>query len=62
MTGGAVAQESDEQKRLKEKHEKKAAAKFVSFGKWVLDYDQARARASAEGKLIFAYFTRSYAR
>ena len=28
---------------------------------WTHDYDQARERAQKEGKLIFAYFTRSYA-
>jgi len=28
---------------------------------WTFDYDAARERAREEGKLIFAYFTRSYA-
>lgn len=27
---------------------------------WSADYDQARERAKKDGKLIFAYFTRSY--
>ncbi len=29
---------------------------------WFTDFDQARALAKAEGKLLFTYFTRSYAR
>lgn len=28
---------------------------------WIADYDEARAQAKKDGKLIFAYFTRSYA-
>jgi hypothetical protein len=31
------------------------------FEGWLTDYDAARARARKDGKLILAYFTRSYA-
>jgi len=34
---------------------------FVKNAAWVTDYEEARTRAKAENKLIFAYFTRSYA-
>ncbi|MDJ0975740.1 MAG: hypothetical protein QNJ98_14865 [Planctomycetota bacterium] len=44
------------------KYEEKIAKPFVAHGAWVLDYDEARERAAKEQKLIFAYFTRSYAR
>lgn len=39
----------------------KLAAPFLKNGTWVTDYDTARERAAKEGKLIFAYFTRSFA-
>ena len=41
--------------------EKKMAKEFVKNAAWETDYDKARERAAADGKLIFAYFTRSYA-
>ncbi|HMQ22224.1 MAG TPA: hypothetical protein PKE00_07020 [Planctomycetota bacterium] len=42
-------------------YEEALAEPFVKKGSWMIDYDAARARAKEEGKLIFAYFTRSYA-
>ena len=44
------------------KYEKKIAKEFVAHGGWIVDYDEAREKAAKEKKLIFAYFTRSYAR
>ncbi len=46
---------------LEERLQKKLESPFLKNAPWVLDYDQARAKAKAEGKVIFAYFTRSYA-
>jgi hypothetical protein len=46
---------------LLEKYEKKIAKPFVAHGGWIVDYDAALAKAEAEKKMIFAYFTRSYA-
>jgi hypothetical protein len=46
---------------LEEKLQKKLAKPFVKNAAWELDYDAARKRASESGKLILAYFTRSYA-
>ena len=54
------AQGSDEQAELRAKYEEKIAKDFVSYGAWQLDYDAVRAKAAEEGKLIFAYFSRSY--
>lgn len=45
---------------LQTKLEAKLAKPFVAHGNWILDYDEARKIAKEEGKLIFAYFTRSY--
>lgn len=46
---------------LQAKFEEKLAKKFVRFGGWETDYDAARQRAEAEGKVLFVYFSRSYA-
>ncbi|MDJ0972961.1 MAG: hypothetical protein QNJ98_00700 [Planctomycetota bacterium] len=47
---------------LQKKYEEKIAKPFVAHGGWSVDYDEARERAAKEQKLIFTYFTRSYAR
>lgn len=46
---------------LKDKYEEKLAQSFVKKGGWIADFDAAKERAATEGKLIFAYFSRSYA-
>ena len=46
---------------LKQKRTEKLAKPVFQKAPWVHDYDQAREQAKKEGKLIFAYFTRSYA-
>lgn len=46
---------------LEEKRDAKLKKPFVSAAPWILDYDKAREAAKASGKLVFAYFTRSYA-
>jgi opacity protein-like surface antigen len=64
LTGSAFSQEVEKQAELQAelqaKYEKKIAKEFISYGNWMLDYDAARAKAKAEGKLLFTYFTRSY--
>ena len=42
------------------KFEKKVAEPWVAKGGWILDFEEAKALAAKENKLIFAYFTRSY--
>jgi hypothetical protein len=61
LSTGAHAQDSPEQQKHKRNYEKALTAEFISFGGWVTDYDVARERAKKEGKLIFTFFSRSYA-
>ena len=46
---------------LEIKLEKKLAAPFATKVKWFTDLEKARAEAKKADKVIFAYFTRSYA-
>lgn len=55
----AFAQGNDE--AMKAKKAKKLAAGWVTNNPWVQDYDAAMAKAEESNKLIFGYFTRSYA-
>jgi len=52
----ALAEESLEQKR-----DKKLKSEYLKKAAWITDYDKARAEAEKSGKLIFAFFSRSYA-
>ena len=58
LASSASAQSSQED--LVAKREAKLAADWIKLADWVLDYDEARAKAKDSGKPIFAYFTRSY--
>jgi hypothetical protein len=55
MSAPALAQTSNEEKLAE-----KMAKPFISNAAWETDYAKAKERAAADGKLIFAYFTRSY--
>jgi hypothetical protein len=55
-----LAQDSSPEE-LVAKLEEKLAKPFVAEGPWMLDYEAALAQASAEDKLLFVYYTRSYA-
>jgi hypothetical protein len=46
---------------LTAKRTEKLAKPVFTKAPWVTDYDQAREQAKKENKLVFAYFTRSYA-
>lgn len=46
---------------LKAKYEEKLSHEFIPHGGWITDYDQARERAREQGKVLFVYFSRSYA-
>ena len=61
LGGAALGQKPDKQAEYRASYEKKLAKEFISYGNWMLDYDAARAKAKAEGKLLFTYFSRSYA-
>ena len=45
---------------LEERRDKKLKDPFLSKASWITDYDKAREASRKTGKLIFAYFTRSY--
>lgn len=62
MSGAVSAQQQYPQDEMKANYEAKLAKEFVAFGGWITDYDQARALAAKEKKLLFTYFTRSYAK
>lgn len=49
------------QEDLIDKREKKLAKEVFHTNPWVFDYDAARAQAKEQNKLLFTYFTRSYA-
>lgn len=55
---GASAQDPQD---LAKKRDEKLAAEWIKKGGWITDYDQALAEAKKSDKIIFAYFTRSYA-
>lgn len=46
---------------FEDKYKAKLESPFVKNAAWVTDYDEARKQAKEGNKLIFAYFTRSYA-
>lgn len=49
------------QEELKQLRTEKLAKPVFQKAEWLTDYDKARETAKQQGKLIFAYFTRSYA-
>jgi len=62
----AAAQDPAAEKKAKQQADFKAKLEaklkepwLVDYG-WITDYDKAREKASAEKKLVVAYFTRSY--
>ena len=58
VAGRAWAQQSQEE--LVKKRDAKLAEEWLKGGGWITDYDTVREEAKKSGKLIFAYFTRSY--
>ena len=63
LAGAATAQDGDvvDDPAMVEKRDAKLKAKFIQNADWITDYDKARADAKKNGKLIFGYFTRSFA-
>ena len=48
------------QEQLKQNRANKVAEKWFTEAGWIDDYDVAREKAKESGKLILAYFTRTY--
>jgi len=60
LLAGVVAAEDEEQSTYRKQYEEKLSKPFAKNADWVHGYDEALKRAKAEGKIVFAYFTRSY--
>ena len=56
----AAATPAARAENLEERLKSKLDQAFVGNADWALDYEAALTRAKKEGKLVFAYFTRSY--
>ena len=57
----APQQKQKSQAELVAERDKKLAKEFLKTGGWISDYDKAREEAKKSGKLLFTYFSRSYA-
>ena len=62
ILGTALPAQKVDQETLREQRDKKLASKFLQNANWITNYDKARAEAKKSKKLIFGYFTRSFAR
>ena len=60
-TALAAQRQQPDQEELKARREEKLASKFLQNANWITNYDKARTEAKKSKKVIFAYFTRSYA-
>jgi type IV secretory pathway TraG/TraD family ATPase VirD4 len=52
---------AQDQEQMQKNFDDKMAKEFISNAAWVTDYDEAQKMAKEQGKVIFVYFTRSYA-
>ena len=50
-----------DQATMKKNRDEKLAKDFLKAAPWHTDYAKAKAQAKKDGKLIFTYFSRSYA-
>ena len=57
----SLAAQQKSQEEFIQLRDEKLAKEVFKKAPWGFDYDAARKQAKAEGKLILAYFTRSYA-
>jgi len=58
---GALPATAAAQPDLEERLDRKLAEPWLSAQPWFTDYDEARARAAESGRVILAFFTKSYA-
>ncbi len=58
----AARQQPPTQEQLIERRDAKLKAAFLTKASWITDFDKAREESKKSGNLIFAYFTRSYAK
>ena len=60
LTAALPAQPPTQEKLVAER-DKKLAKPVFQKANWLFDYDEARAEARKQDKLMFTYFSRSYA-
>lgn len=53
-------QQQQSQEELIAKRDAKLEQAWLDKADWILDYEEALAKAGESGKLVFGYFTRSY--
>jgi len=61
LVAASPARAQDQQELMKKNLEEKLAKPFLKNATWIMDFDKAKEEAKKSKKLIFAYFTRSYA-
>ncbi|MGE3173807.1 MAG: hypothetical protein AB7O97_14370 [Planctomycetota bacterium] len=61
IAGAALPAQQADQPELQRRRAEKVQKEVFGRAPWKFDFDAARAAAKESGKLIFAYFTRSYA-
>jgi hypothetical protein len=61
LAAGPLLAGPDAQEQMKKQRDEKLSHDWVKKFPWVTDYAAAKAEAKKSGKMIFAYFSRSYA-
>ena len=61
LSASLLAQQQKSQEELIQMRDEKLAKPVFKLANWNTDYDAVREEAKKSNKLIFAYFTRSYA-
>lgn len=59
--GISAALAAPQQDAFKKQYQDKLGKPFFKKASWITDYDTARAEAKKSSKIIFTYFSRSYA-
>jgi len=60
LAADGLSAQGASQEDLKKLYDTKVSENWFTGGEWTADFSVAKARAKKEGKLVFAYFTRSY--
>lgn len=60
LVAAAFALQDPTPEELVARRDEKLASPFLAKAAWRTDYDRAREEAKKSGRIIFAYFTRSY--
>lgn len=61
VTAPGLSAQGESQEELRKLYDDKIKEAWYTGGGWTADFAAAKARAKQEDKLLFTYFTRSYA-